>query len=263
LLRPSGYVRDPLDFYVEDEDCVESLFAAESDWEEPILDPACGSGNIVHVCQALGWQVVGTDIAARGFGWQKRDFLAVEPIVRPAAIICNPPYRIAVKFIKRALALGIPKFAMLVGDKFRYSQARWYELFRDHPPARVYVLSRRPSLLPGELYLAGKIDAKGGTKDYEWMVWDRAHSGPTFTIWLPPDRHRDKPQHTRLRPAARKVGVAHVGQHRRKAGSAEQDCQLASPEFTNSHMTDAERRADAIANYDEALRAMRNRGRRH
>jgi hypothetical protein len=240
---------------------VDSLLDEESDWPEPILDPACGSGNVVRACQARGLKVIGTDIAARGFGRKERDFLHDEPIIRPAAIICNPPYKMAVRFIKRALEPGVSKFAMLVGDKFRYSQARWYELFRDHPPARVYVLTRRPSLPPGELYLAGKIDAKGGTKDYEWMVWDRAHTGPTITIWLPPDRRGDEAQRTGDRPAARKVGVA-PGRHRRKAGSAEQNRQAATAEFANPYMTDAERRADAIANYDEALRAVRNRGRR-
>jgi hypothetical protein len=179
------------------------------------LDPACGSGNIVRACQARGWQAIGTDIVARGFGWDERDFLRDDPVVRPKAIICNPPYSLTPEFVLRALALDVPKFAMLVGDKFRYSQERW-PLFRDHPPARVYILTRRPSLPPGELYLAGKIEAKGGTKDYEWMVWDRAYSGPTIMIWLPPNQHPDDPKH---RPVARKYEAIHDGRRRRRVRS--------------------------------------------
>ena len=122
LLRPSGYVRDKLDFYIENQQCLDSLLDEETDWPEPILDPARGSGNIVRPCQARGLKAVGTDIAARGFGWEERDFLHDKPIGRPGAIICNPPYKTAVKFIKRALELNVPKVAMLVGDKFRYTQ---------------------------------------------------------------------------------------------------------------------------------------------
>jgi hypothetical protein len=252
LLRPSGYVRDNLDFYVEDQQCVDSLLDEETDWPEPILDPACGSGNIIRACQARGLKVIGTDIVARGFAWKERDFLHDEPMVRPGAIICNPPYKMAVKFIKRALELNVPKFAMLVGDKFRYSQARWYELFRNHPPARVCVLTRRPSLPPGELYLAGKIHAKGGTKDYEWMVWDRAHSGPTIAIWLPPNSDGRDP----------KCKTGDDASHRRRADLADRKRKLSIPQLANRYMTEAERSADAIANYDEALRAMRYRNMR-
>lgn len=230
-LRPSSYVRDPLDFYIEDRGCIDSLLDAESDWGTPILDPACGSGNIVRACQERGYEAIGTDIVSRGFGWEERDFLHDDPVIQPGSIICNPPYSLTPEFILRALALGVPKFAMLVGDKFRYSQERW-PLFRDHRPATVYVLCRRPSLPPGELYLAGEIEAKGGTKDYEWMVWDHSYHGHTIQRWLPPN----------IDKTCGRSGV-----------------RLPIPQLANLYMTDAERHADAIANYDEALRAMRNR----
>jgi hypothetical protein len=202
----------------------------------------------VRACQERGFEAIGTDIVSRGFGWEERDFLRDDPIAQPGAIVCNPPYSLSSQFIMRAIGLRVIKFAMLVGDKFRYSQKRW-PLYRDHPPAKIYVLCRRPSLPPGELYLAGKIEAKGGTKDYEWMVWDRSYRGPTIVQWLPPTIDR-----TRSHSERHMVAGVNGRPHGRIRGSG-QDRRL----LANLYMTDAERRADAIANYDEALRALRNR----
>jgi hypothetical protein len=99
-------------------------------------------------------------------------------------IVCNPPYGVAEDFVRRALDVAGRKVAMLVQAKFTYSQTR-HALFTARPPTRLYFLSARPSMPPGDLLLAGEIEAKGGKMDFMWMVWDQRYSGgPCVAHWL-------------------------------------------------------------------------------
>lgn len=182
LPLPRRYKSGDLDFFIEPSWAVDLLLDTEP-FPGGVWDPACGSGTIVKACQARGMAAVGSDIADRGFGGVQ-DFLA--PAVdfdNVGNIICNPPYGIAADFIVRALSVASRKVAMLVQSKFPYSQRR-HALFTACPPARLYFLSTRPSMPPGEMLLAGTVKATGGKLDYCWLVYDRAHSGPTTAHWL-------------------------------------------------------------------------------
>jgi hypothetical protein len=186
--------RDGLDFYIEPEWCVDLLFDNEQFFGE-IGDPACGSGTIVRVAQRRGYSAGGWDIVHRGspsqFGAAK-DFL--KPWTTPwypANIICNPPFKHADAFIRQALTIAEHKVAMLVQAKFLYSQRR-HRLFSEHTPARIYHLSSRPSMPPGELLLRGEIKATGGKLDYCWIVWSKDHRGPTQAHWLLRERNGQK-----------------------------------------------------------------------
>ena len=179
---PRRITLETLDFFIEPDWTVDLLLDAE-DFPATIWDPACGSGTIVKRCIARGLEAVGSDIAGRAFGGVQ-DFLAPEyDFINVATIMCNPPYKIADQFITRALTVATNKVAMLVQAKFPYSQRR-HALFSKCPPARLYFLSTRPSMPPGEKLLAGTVEAKGGKLDYLWMVWDSQHSGPTECRWL-------------------------------------------------------------------------------
>lgn len=180
------YPRAKNDWYVEPRWCVEALLAYEK-FEGIIYDPACGRGNITDVAKQFGYFVLASDIEDRGceYAW-RGDFLDPLPndIGRTVDnIVCNPPYRLAHKFIERALTVTRRKVAMLVQEKYPYSRRRhWF--FTHTPIARLYFLSDRPSMPPGDLYVAGKIKASGGKVDYLWMVWDHAHMGPPTAHWL-------------------------------------------------------------------------------
>lgn len=180
--QKSDHPRDPHDFYIEPEWAVDALLSAEP-FHGTTLDPAAGSGTIPRVMQRRGYHCVGSDIADRGQSF-RGDFLNDPPALRqPDNIVCNPPYRSAGKFIPHALAIAKRKVAMLVQQQFPYSQTR-HGLFVGTPLARIYFLSDRPSMPPGDLLLAGKIKATGGKTDYLWMVWDRLHVGSPTCHWL-------------------------------------------------------------------------------
>lgn len=183
--EPRTHKRHNMDFYTEPAWTVEALLRQESfcglTW-----DPACGSGTIPKTFLAHGLHAVGSDAAERPFG-ERHDFLATldaRPFHGVENIVCNPPYGRAAEFIERALGIASVKVAMLLQSKFPYSQRR-HRLFTQHRPARLYFLSDRPSMPPGDKLLAGTVEAKGGKLDYLWMVWHKGPLGePTTCHWL-------------------------------------------------------------------------------
>lgn len=171
------------DWYVEPRWSVDVLLRADG-VVGPAWDPACGGGTIPTAVTAHGKLCWASDIADRGVG-TRHDFLGPHgaPYAPVATIITNPPYGLAQEFVERALTIATERVAVLVQAKFPYSQRR-HALFSQHPPARIYFLSDRPSMPPGDLLRDGKIKAQGGKMDFCWIVWDCRNIGPTTAHWL-------------------------------------------------------------------------------
>lgn len=74
-----------------------------------IWEPACGTGRIVRVLEAEGYQVAASDIL------DGTNFLTPgsEPPFHWQAVVTNPPYSLKPQFIRRCYDLGKP-FALLV-----------------------------------------------------------------------------------------------------------------------------------------------------
>lgn len=178
---PRIYKEGDLDFFIEPRWTVDALLEEEN-FEDGVWDPACGSGTIPDAMHDTGLLVHRSDIADRGQGLVY-DFVDGDPWLPGivSAIVTNPPYGLAERFAYAALAIA-PKVALLVQSKFPYSQRR-YRLFTDHPPAKIYFLSNRPSMPPGEAFLRGEIKAAGGKLDYCWIVWERGRT-PEAPGWL-------------------------------------------------------------------------------
>lgn len=172
------YERDKNDWYVEECFCTRALLRAEH-FLGMVLDPSCGQGNIVRECHAAGINAMGSDIIERVDHdllphFKKSDFL-VEPQAGVANIICNPPFFRAKgteAFIRRSLEVARSKVAIYADLKFLAGQDRARGLYREIAPDRVWVISPRPSCPPGWALLEG-VEAKGGTSDWIWMVWDK------------------------------------------------------------------------------------------
>jgi hypothetical protein len=84
-----------------------------------VADPACGSGAILDVLRAAGHIVYGWGIA--DYGWPHtvvRDYLAGPVEMNGVAIVTNPPYRLAQKFIEKALDDGTRFSAFLLRLNF-------------------------------------------------------------------------------------------------------------------------------------------------
>lgn len=177
------------EWYVETRQCVDQLLDRVP-FPGMTLDPACGMGTTVLAMRARGYVVLASDLVDRGCpnSHHGLDFLAGAPILPSVDnIVCNPPFGrgiTAMAFIERALQIATAKVAMILPLPYLASVRR-NPFYQQAPLQQILVCSERPSMPPGELLVAGQIEAKGGTEDYMWLVFERGwRSGPQ-TGWLP------------------------------------------------------------------------------
>lgn len=167
------------DYYATDPRAVELLLEQEA-FAGPVWEPACGEGHISKVLEDHGLKVASTDLVDRGYGLGGVDFLAVatDPQIN-YDIITNPPYKYAREFVEKALNIVAPgrKVAMFLKLTFLEGQGR-RELFRNNPPAAVYVSSSRL-----ECGKNGEFTGSSAVA-YCWVVWFKGHQGPTYLKWI-------------------------------------------------------------------------------
>ncbi len=152
---------------------------AES-FEGSVYDPAAGQGTIEKACANTGIHCVSNDIAIRKGSkvTEGTDFLTSDDAMWPN-IICNPPFKLAEQFIRKALERTKFKVAMLLPLAFLESMKR-ADLFDTKPLARVHVFRRRVSMPPGN----SDIKAKGGMVAFAWFVWEHGFDGHPEIHWL-------------------------------------------------------------------------------
>jgi hypothetical protein len=175
-----GYARQRDDFYPTPARATLALLATEQ-FNGLIWEPACGDGAISKLCLAHGYEVVSSDLIDRGYGEVGIDFL-MEWKSRGQNIITNPPFKLAVPFVKKALELSNGKVAMLLKIAFLEGQER-SKLFRDSPLARVLVFSQRLAFVPGGSAEARKLDG-GGMMAFAWFIWEHGYTGKPTLGWL-------------------------------------------------------------------------------
>lgn len=149
-----------------------------------VLEPSCGGGAFLRALEAHDIEpVLGIDIDPAAVSGQLDDFLAARlPINYYSAVIGNPPYSLAVDFVRKSLELvedrsassdgGIVAFLLRLG--FLASKGR-AALFREHPPSDVFILSERPSFT---------ADGKTDRYDYCFVVWTKGNKQPTQMRWI-------------------------------------------------------------------------------
>lgn len=145
------------------------------------MEPSCGEGHISRVLSANGYEVESRDLIDRGFGTSNMDFLSAENTFFDGNIVTNPPYRYALEFVKKALAIIPPgkKVAMFLKLTFLENKRR-KAFFEKHPPLRVWVSSSR-------LKCAMNGDFKkmsGNAVSYGWFVWEKGYQGETVLKWF-------------------------------------------------------------------------------
>ncbi len=163
------FERDELDWYVEPARVTAQLLAEEA-FSGSVHDPCCGTGSIVLGLIESGYAATGSDVRNRlsepASWWDgTRDFLV--DTRRHENLCMNPPYfsgKGTEAFIRHALEVTF------VDRRFLTGKTRASGLWLEHPPARVWEITPRPSCPPGEWLAAGNA-AGGGTADYCWLVW--------------------------------------------------------------------------------------------
>jgi hypothetical protein len=139
-----------------------------------IWEPACGTGNIVNLLRAAGHDVVATDLNNRGCpdSLDRIDFLL--PAKFPCdAIVTNPPFSLAEKFVHFALERA-PLVIMLLRLAFLESERR-SSILDNGKLARVHVFAKR---LPMMHRVGWKGRKANSGMAFAWFVWDALHKGP-------------------------------------------------------------------------------------
>jgi hypothetical protein len=131
-----------------------------------------------------GLRATGADIVNRA-GYPIQDFLA-STIEKYDSIVTNPPYRLFREFTEAALRRVRDRVCILI-PVARLNAARW--LADINCLHGIWLLTPRPSMPPGEKFLADGGKASGGKADYCWLVFCKSYRGEPFVNWL----HRDGP----------------------------------------------------------------------
>lgn len=176
------------EWYVDSPSCAAALFDTQP-FDGAIYDPCAGMGNILRAASAAGYEVRGSDIAPRPAFYsdipgvlieEPRDFLRDNGEWEWVDnIVMNPPYgrsddgRIEERFIDRALDVSNGKVAALL--RLQWIVAR-EDYLRERGWIRTWLLTPRPSMLPGENIMAGEMP-RGGAVDYAWVVFLHGFDG--------------------------------------------------------------------------------------
>lgn len=166
-----------LDLYETPTVAVEALIRVEK-LPPYIWEPACGSGQIVKPLRKAGHTVLATDLLDYGCPDSKarEDFLLNHgqfPYID--AIVTNPPFMLAERFVEKALSLGIPTVIMLLRLAFLESERRRH-ILDNGMLARVHVFRKRLPMM----HRAGWEGRKANSgMAFGWFVWEREHRGPT------------------------------------------------------------------------------------
>src|SRR5262245_19506582 len=171
------------DFYSEPS-CVSERLLAVEPFVGLVWDPASGLGTILKSARAAGLSNFASDIAEHGQGLTQ-DFLTAPAPTDVFSVVTNAPFKLARAFVERALKLGAKKTAIIFPTA-RLNAAHWLAPL---PLARVWLLTPRPSMPPGEVIARGE-KAKGGKTDFCWLVLTQSHQGAAMVRWL----HRDNVQ---------------------------------------------------------------------
>jgi len=145
-------------------------------------------GRIPAAARLHGYDALGSDLVDRGFPgfaerpFYERDFFTVsEPFDN---IVCNPPFDSLQEFALHALKLAAGKVAMIWPVPRLNAAGHW---LRDTPLRRVWLMTPRPSMPPGQNILDGEKPG-GGTVDFCWLVWEKGYKGNPALFWLNRDR---------------------------------------------------------------------------
>jgi hypothetical protein len=172
--------RSGLDWFRTPAWATEALLDRET-FPGAVWECAAGDGAMADPIRARGYRVHATDVNPNRADVSFADFLAQAGMREGCeSIVTNPPFKIGGAFALHALTIGARKVAMIQRLAFLEGQARERQLFRPHPPARVWVFSRRPCMWAGD---QPEIPRANGGMAFAWFVWERGQPG-TQLGWI-------------------------------------------------------------------------------
>lgn len=147
------------------------------------IDPACGEGHMALALEEFFGKVLASDIFGYGYG-DVQDFLHPDFHVDADWFITNPPFNLALEFVRKALLFARHGVAILVRLQFLEGEERLQELFAVHPPTLIAQYAERVPMHRGRWVTNGK-----SATAYCWVCWQKnAPVGDTRFMWIPKSR---------------------------------------------------------------------------
>lgn len=148
-------------------------------------EPAANRGHMVKPLREAFAVVEPSDVHDYGVGFPVQDYLFGPDPDSVDWTITNPPFKLALQFVQRALRTSRRGCAVIVRIAFLEGVARYRDLFSINPPTHVLQFTERVVMHKG------KLSPNGSTATaYAWLVWDKRACGPTELAWIPPCRKR-------------------------------------------------------------------------
>lgn len=176
--------RQENDFYATPPEAINDLFYSE-EFSKDIWEPACGQGHLSKRMEELGKKVLSTDLVDRGYGKTGIDFLGKFLIsdedIWKGDIITNPPYKLALDFLKKSLSVieDGSRVAFFLKIQFLEGKERG-QFFKENPPKTVLVYSRRISCA-----MNGDFDKyNAAAMCHAWFVWEKGFVGDPIIKWI-------------------------------------------------------------------------------
>lgn len=149
-----------------------------------VREPAANRGFMARPLGEYFGEVDASDVHDYGAGYPVRDYLFPTPLEPVDWTISNPPFRLAERFIERALDSSRRGVAMIVRSAFIEGVGRHERLFSPRPPSHVMQFAERVPMV------RGRYDAAATTATaYLWLVWAKGFRG-TRLQWIAPCRKR-------------------------------------------------------------------------
>lgn len=154
------------------------------DANKTVLEPSCGEGHMVSVLKENFNNIVSYD---KYVGEDTKDFL--DETEKYPYIITNPPFSLALEFIKKCMEIATERFCLLLPLSYLHGQTRYNErifMNPDFPLDSVNIFTRYP-MLSETLKADGTY--KTGMMVYAWMIWDKNTANEKPVIgWI--DNHQ-------------------------------------------------------------------------
>ncbi len=164
-----------------------ALLAVEG-FQGTVWEPACGEGYLSLTLRSRGMKVHSSDLFDRGYGTAGVDFTSYGQYAARGEklvdnLITNPPYLedLPAQFMKIGHSITRNKVALLMRLAVLEGQDRYHDVYTKIPPSRVWIFSRRLTMIknrvihPGDKVPEGE-KKKAGTVAYAWFIWD--HNSP-------------------------------------------------------------------------------------
>lgn len=168
------------DYYSTDPIAAEWLLKIETNLSDSIWECACGENALSNIFKAHGKTVRCSDLVVRCDGIEQLDFLQCNTPMPNTDIVTNPPYKLALPFLEKALSIVDEGRYVCMFLKLTFLEGKARRLFfEQNPPIRVWVSSSRLNCLPN-----GQSKNQSSAVCYAWFVWKKGYKGYPEIRWF-------------------------------------------------------------------------------